>query len=279
MEDRQPINAANPLRVIAITGGKGGIGKTTISINLAIAFAKLRKKVLLFDADLGLANVDVMLGLNPNKNINDVLSGKSNLHDVCIQGPHGIKIIPSASGVPKMADLKSSESIELIRSFSSLTDKVDIMIVDLASGISNQVMDFTHAAQDVLVVICNDPASLMDSYAVIKVLHQKYARSRFGIIVNKVKSPYEGYDVFSKFQIATSKFINISLHYLGHIPQDDYIGIAARDRVSLVDKFPQSNAAISINNVAHGINRWCDDGSFTGGIQFFFERLVQAAKE
>src|SRR5437899_10087212 len=126
MEDKQPINIAKPLRVIAITGGKGGIGKTTISVNLAIAFAKLKKKVLLFDADLGLANVDVMLGLNPDKNIHDVLLGRSKLHDVCIQGPHGIKIIPSASGVQKMADLNSSESVELIRSFSSLTSKMDI---------------------------------------------------------------------------------------------------------------------------------------------------------
>ncbi len=276
MEYKQPVNLDKPLRVIAITGGKGGIGKTTISVNLAIAFAKLKKKVLLFDADLGLANVDVMLGLNPDKNIHDVLLGKSELHDVCIQGPHGIKIIPSASGVQKMADLNSSESVELIRSFSSLTNNMDIMIVDLASGISNQVMDFTHAAQDILVVICNEPSSLMDSYAVIKVLHNKYSRSRFGVIVNKVKNSHEGFDVFSKFQAATSKFINISMHYLGHIPQDDYISIAARDRVSLVDKFPQSNAAVSINNLAHGINHWRDDGSLMGGIQFFFERLVQS---
>ena len=277
MDDIQHTNMRKPLRVIAITGGKGGIGKTTISVNLAVAFAKLKKKVLLFDADLGLANVDVMLGLNPDKTIHDVLSGNSTLHDICIEGPHGINIIPSASGVQKMADLNSSDSVELIRSFSSLTDKMDIMIVDLASGISNQVMDFTHAAQDILVVICNEPSSLMDSYAVIKVLHKKYARSRFGVVVNKVKSAYEGYDVFNKFQEATAKFINISMHYLGHIPQDDYIGIAARDRVSLVDKFPHSNAAISIGNLANGINQWRDGGSLTGGIQFFFEQLVQCS--
>lgn len=276
MEDRQPINASKPLRVIAITGGKGGIGKTTISINLAVAFAMMKKKVLLFDADLGLANVDVMLGLHPHRNIADVLSGQCELSDICVRGPHGINIVPSASGVQKMADLNSDESAELIHSFSSLTDNVDVMLIDLASGISSQVMDFTHAAQDVLVVICNDPASLMDSYAVIKILHQRYARSRFGVIVNKVKSPYEGYNVFSKFQDATAKFINISMHYLGHIPHDDYVGIAARDRVAIVDKFPHSSAAVAIHNLCHGIAHWRDESSLTGGIQFFFERLVQS---
>lgn len=263
-----------PLRVIAVTGGKGGIGKTTISVNLAIAFARLKKKVLLFDADLGLANVDVMLGLHPEKNIHDFLSGQCDLRDICMQGPHGIKIIPSTSGIQEMADLNSAQTIELIRSFSSLTDTVDIMIVDLASGISSQVIDFTHAAQDVLMVVCNDPASLMDSYAMIKVLHQKYNRNRFGIIVNKVKSPYEGHDVFNKFQAATAKFINVSMHYLGHIPQDDFIGMAARERVAIVDQFPQSQAALAFHQLCQGINRWQNDMPLTGGIQFFFERLV-----
>jgi len=276
MADRQHIhNSSKSLRVISITGGKGGIGKTTLSINLAVAFAKLNQKVLLFDADLGLANVDVMLGLHPDKNIHDVLSGECTLPDVCIRGPHGINIIPAASGIQEMADLSSIESIELIRSFSSMADSIDIMIIDLASGISNQVIDFTHAAQDVIVMICNDPTSLMDSYAVIKILHQKYARSRFGIVVNKVKNPAEGYQVFSKFQDVAAKFIHISMHYLGHIPSDDFIAVAARERVSVVDKFPQSKSAIAINNLSHGIIHWREENYLTGGIQFFFERLVK----
>ncbi len=269
-------NSPKPLRIISITGGKGGIGKTTLSVNLAVAFAKLKKKVLLFDADLGLANVDVMLGLHPLKTLHDVFAGECDLADVCIRGPHDIKIIPSASGIQKMADLSSAQSIELIRSFSSLTDNIDIMIIDLASGISNQVMDFTHAAQDIIVTICNDPSSLMDGYAVIKILHQKYARSRFGIVVNKVKSPAEGYQVFSKFQDVAAKFINISLHYLGHVPQDEYISMAARERVAIVDKFPQTAAAMAIQNLCQGIHHWRNENSIVGGIQFFFDRLVKS---
>jgi len=265
------------MRVISITGGKGGIGKTTISVNLAIAYAKQGKKVLLFDADLGLANVDVLLGLTPQKTLHDYMSGQCELSEICMKGPHGLNIIPAASGVQKMAELSSLESIEIIRSFSTLTEDIDIMIIDLASGISSQVIEMTHASQDILVVICNDPASLMDSYAVIKILHQKYGRDRFGVVVNKARSTQEGYDVFSHFQEAIAKFINVSMHYLGHVPQDDYVNIASRERSPVVDKFPASDAAMAFNNLCHGINHWHQDSTVSGGIHFFFERLIQGS--
>lgn len=263
------------MRIISITGGKGGIGKTTISVNLAIAFAKMKKKVLLFDADLGLANVDIMLGLRPEKNINDFLSGSCDLNDICIDGPAGIKIIPSASGMQKMADLSSLESVELIKSFSSLTQEIDVMLVDTAAGISNQVLNFSHASQEIMIIICNDPASLMDSYAIIKLLNQKYHRVKFGVIVNRVKDNNEGLSVFSRFQQVTEKFLNINLNYLGSLPQDDYIKIASSQRVSVVDKYPKSLSSAAFNEICYGINHWCDDTVISGGIHFFFERLVK----
>jgi flagellar biosynthesis protein FlhG len=267
--------STNNMRVICVTGGKGGIGKTTISINLSIAFAMQKKRVLLFDADLGLANVDVRLGITPKNTLHDFFLGNCELKEVCVTGPHGIKVIPSASGIQKMAELSSVESFELIRSFSSLSDDVDMMIVDMAPGISNQVIDFTHASQDILVVICNDPASLMDSYAIIKILNQKYGRDKFGVLVNKVKNMQEGYDVFSKFQDAISKFVNVSMSYIGHVPQDDYITISSRAGGSVVDQYPYSDSAKAFNQICHGITHWQQENSMPGGIQFFFERLIQ----
>lgn len=267
------------MRIISVTGGKGGVGKTTISVNMAICFAKMRKKVLLFDADLGLANVDVLLGLQPKKTLYDVLTGNCGLAEACVTGPYGVKIIPSSSGVQKMADLSSVEYAEIIRSFSSFTDDIDVMIIDMASGISSQVIDFTQATQDIAVVICNDPSSLMDSYAVIKILHQKYARSRFGIIVNKTKNSREGFDVFTRFQAAAAKFLNISMHYLGHIPHDEYINIAARERNAIIEKYPLTEASSAIYTLCQGVTHWHDDQVLSGGIQFFFERLIQCKQQ
>lgn len=264
-----------PMRIISVTGGKGGIGKTTISANLAVAFAKQKKKVLLFDADLGLANIDVVLGLNPKKTLHDVLTGDCSLQEICIHGPQGIKIIPASSGIQKMAELSTKEYFGLIQSFSTMVEDIDIMIVDMASGISSQIIDFTNASQDIVVVICNDPASLMDSYAVIKILNQKYARNRFGIVVNKTKSVWEGYDVFQKFQEAVNKFININTHYLGNIPYDDFVTYASRERVSVVDKYPKSQAVLALSNICKNIDNWHDDHFITGGIHYFFERLVK----
>ncbi len=267
------------MRVIAVTGGKGGVGKTTMSINLAIAMAKQGRRVLLFDADLGLANVDVMLDLQIKRNINDYFQGLCQLQDVCVQGPEHITIIPGASGIQQLTELNRNKLVELIKSFSTLTDEYDTLIVDTASGISHHVIDLTQATQNILLVVCNEPSSLVDSYALVKILHQKYKRKNFGVVVNKVADGQEGYDVFSTFQSALSQFVHIGTQYLGYIPRDDFIRIATHERCAVVEKFEQSSAAGAFHMLCHGIEHWCDQSSEAGGIQFFFERTIREPQE
>lgn len=263
------------MRVVAVTGGKGGIGKTTISVNLAVAYAKAGKKVLVFDADLGLANVDILLGMRPQKTIHDFLSGQCDMQDICMVGPYGMKIIPASSGMQGMVDLDSESAVRIIHGISSLTADIDMMLIDLASGISKQVLEFTHAAENILVVLCNDPTSLMDSFAVIKILSQQYGRKKFGILINKVKNIKEGYQVFSRFQEIVVRFMNVSLEYIGYVPEDDYITYAARENTSIVNRYPLAPASKAFNDLQKCIHEWAATMPVTGGIQYFFEKWVR----
>jgi len=274
MEKLLQKSKGSPIRVIAVTGGKGGTGKTTISINLATALAREGYRILLFDADLGLANIDVLLGIRSERTVDDVLQGKCTLSEACVTGPHGLRIIPGASGVQNLATLSQQQSMLLIQEFSSMADEYDFMIVDLASGISCQVIDFTHASQDIVVVICNDPSSFSDSYAVIKILHKKYSRNTFGIVVNKARDEEDGVRTFTRFQEVSAKFINTNMQYLGHIPLDEYIGLAAHKHLPVSDCFPNAKSVRAFREMGRTILRWQGDDVLTGGIQFFFEKIA-----
>lgn len=263
------------MRVIAVTGGKGGIGKTTVSVNLAVAYAKAGRKVLIFDADLGLANVDILLGLRPKKTMNDFLEGHCDIQDVCITGPYGMKILPGASGIQSMVDLDSEKAARIIHGISSLTDHIDLMIIDLAAGISKQVLEFTHAAENIMVIVCNDPTSMLDSFAVIKILSQRYARKKFGILVNKVKDLKEAYQVYSRFQELVVRFLNVSLEYIGHVPADDYITFAARENAPIITAYPAAPASKAFHELQNCVHEWAATLPVSGGIQYFFEKLVK----
>ena len=172
------------IKVIAVSGGKGGVGKTNVSLNTAISLAKLGKRVLVLDADLGLANVDVMLGLRVQRNLSHVLSGECELDDIIIQGPAGINIIPATSGTQSMVDLTPSEHAGLIRAFSDMQTKFDILIVDTAAGISDMVLSFCRASQDVLLVVCDEPTSITDCYALMKLLSRDHGLFKFKVVAN-----------------------------------------------------------------------------------------------
>jgi flagellar biosynthesis protein FlhG len=242
-KEATPLAKRNNLRVICLAGGKGGIGKTTIAINTAIALAKRGNKVALFDADLGLANIDVLLGQKVTRNISHVLNGQCSLEDICITGPHGIKIIPAASGIQRMAELTSAESAGLIHAFSDVLEGMDMLLIDTAAGISNQVLQFAQASHDIIMVVRKGPASITDAYAQIKLLNTKHAVNNFWVLSNMVNSVDEGEQLYLRLLRTANKFLDVNLQYLGHIPQDDYIPLAAEARRPILDEFPEAPAA------------------------------------
>ena len=272
-----PINAsAAPTRVVAITSGKGGVGKTTVAINLAVALALHGRTVTLLDADLGLANVDVMLGLQTRRTLVDVLSGHCTLNDILVSGPYGIQIVPAASGVQHMAELSENERLGLLHAFSQLESHSDVMIVDTAAGISSNALQFCDASQEVVVVVCNDPASVTDAYATIKVLNQRSQRNRFRILVNQAASSSEAADLYGRLLDVTDRFLDVSLDFAGTIPNDDAVRAALRRRTAVVETHPRSPAGQAFKKFADTADRWPKPLRASGQLEFFVERMIQA---
>ena len=267
-------NPNKPVRVIAVTGGKGGVGKTNVSVNLAMALADSGKQVMLMDADLGLGNIDVMLGLNPKLTLQHVIDGSHSLEDVMVEGPKGVRIVPAASGVQRMAELSPGEHGALIRAFSELSFDLDVLLVDTAAGISDSVISFTRAAQDVVVVVCDEPASITDAYALIKLLNREQDVFRFRVLVNMASNARQAREVYEKIARVSDRFLDVALDYMGHVPRDDFLVSAIRKQRAVVEAFPHSNAASAFRALVEKVDKWPLPVAAGGHIEFFFERLI-----
>tara|TARA_R110000787_G_scaffold43118_1_gene105758 strand:- start:11453 stop:12265 length:813 start_codon:yes stop_codon:yes gene_type:complete len=263
------------IKVIAVSGGKGGVGKTNISLNTAISLAKLGKRVLVLDADLGLANVDVMLGLRVQRNLSHVLSGECELDDIIIQGPAGINIIPATSGTQSMVDLTPAEHAGLIRAFSDMQTKFDILIVDTAAGISDMVLSFCRASQDVLLVVCDEPTSITDCYALMKLLSRDHGLFKFKVVANMVRSAKEGQQLYAKLSKVTDRFLDVTLELVAVIPFDENIRKSVRKQQAIVEAFPDSPAAVSLKSLAQNIISWPVPQQASGHLEFFIEQLLE----
>ncbi|REL34871.1 MinD/ParA family protein [Thalassotalea euphylliae] len=263
------------IKVIAVSGGKGGVGKTNVSLNTAISLAKQGKKVLVLDADLGLANVDVMLGLRVQKNIAHVLSGDCELDDIIIEGPAGIKIIPATSGTQSMVDLTPSEHAGLIRAFSDMQTEFDVLIVDTAAGISDMVLSFARAAQDVMLVVTDEPTSITDCYALMKLLSRDHGVFKFKVVANMVRSPKEGQQLFAKLTKVTDRFLDVAIELVAVVPFDENIRKSVRKQKAIVDAFPDSAASKAFSELASKINSWPIPNRPSGHLEFFIEQLLE----
>jgi len=260
--------------IIAVASGKGGVGKTNIVANVAMGLSKAGKRVLVLDADLGLGNMDVLLGLVPEHTIEHVLAGTHSLDDVIVDGPGGIRVLPASSGVPQLTSLDHAQQMVLLEQLEAISQDVDVLLIDTGAGISQNVTFFTSSAQDAIVVVSPEPTSLTDAYALIKVLTRQYRERRFKVLVNMAKSPREAAEVFRKLDTAADRFLHVALEYVGYIPQDDYVPLAVMQQKALLELFPASPAALALTRLAGQILQWPKPNFPKSAVQLLWQRLV-----
>lgn len=266
-----------PVRVFAVTGGKGGIGKTNIAVNLGVSLARQGRVTALMDADMGLANVDILLGLQPKHNLSHVINGECTLDQILTEGPEGLKIIPAASGVQQMAELSEAEQAGLIRAFSELHLPLEVLIIDTAAGISGSVVNFARACQEIIVVVCDEPTSLTDAYAFIKLLHRDYGLFRFQVLCNQVRSVSQGRLLFEKLYRVTDRYLDVTLDYFGAVPHDEAIKKAVQMQQPVVTAFPTSPASQALQSLARKVESWPLNRTPSGHLEFFVERLLESS--
>ncbi len=265
---------AGAVRVVAVTSGKGGVGKTNISANLAIALAKRGLRVLVLDADLGLANIDVILNLTHSANIEHVLSGERSLRDVVIDGPGDIKVLPSSSGVERLTHLGEDERLKLISEFEAYESEVDILLIDTGAGISPNVMYFASAAQAAIVVATPEPTSITDAYAVMKVLSTSYGENRFFLLPNNVSGEKAARKIYQDLTGVAERFLNISIDLLGFVPTDPNISRAVRRRQAFVLAYPDSPASEAIDRLADRVLALKVPSGPKGNLQFMWRKTL-----
>ncbi len=265
-----------PVKVVAVCSGKGGVGKTNVAANLAVALGARGRNTFLLDADLSLANVDVLLGLQPRFNLSHVVAGEADLASTILRGPHNIRIVPAASGKFSMTDLKPAAQVGIIQAFSGLPLQPDVLIVDTAAGISPEVARFVQAAQHPMVVVQDEPASLTDAYALIKVFSQHYGISRFHIVTNRGRRGGEGRELFRKLCRVTDAYLDVVLRHAGDIPEDAFLVKAVQEQRAVVDAYPRSPAGEAFKDLAATIDKLPAAREASGGIEFFLERLLRS---
>ena len=267
------INRA-PADVIAVTSGKGGVGKTNVATNIAVALGRTHREVMLLDADLALANVDVLLDLQPRFNLSHVVGGEVDLDSTVLDGPCGIKIVPASSGSVSMIDLPATARAAVINAFAGLKAQPEVLVVDTAAGLSADVIPFVTAANRAIVVVCDEPASITDAYALIKVLSRSHGVSQFDIVTNQTSSQWEGRVLFAKLRRVADQYLDVVLRHLGDVPYDPLLRRAVQEQRSVVDAYPQSAAGREFMTIARSLISSRPSATPTGGLQFFFEQLL-----
>jgi len=236
--------------IICISSGKGGVGKTSFSVNMAAALSQRGKKVLLIDGDLGLANVDVVLGINVRHNLRETIEEGKDPATILVEVAPGFHVLPASSGVPEMANLSYEEQIFLTNTLESIIDRFDYVLIDTAAGIGDSVLWFNNWAQTNIVVLSPDPTSMTDAYALMKVLNARYDRKDFHLMVNSAQTKKEGESVFNNMRMVLQNFLKITPSQLGIMPLDSHVAKAIRTQKPFFITFPDSRASKAISQMA-----------------------------
>lgn len=241
-------------RVITVTSGKGGVGKSNLAINLAISLSRLGKKVVVLDADFGLANIEVMLGIRPQYNLSDLMFRGKSLSEIITEGPENVGFISGGSGIREMTNLTKEQLINLSARLSELDRQTDVVIIDTGAGISGNVMEFVVLSGEVLLIATPEPTSITDAYALLKTLNYQPEFTRehchIKLIANKVRNEKDGRELFEKLSVVADKFLNISLEYMGAVPSDNNMSKAVMKQQPLSVAYPNSQAARAIDDMA-----------------------------
>lgn len=260
-------------RVLVVTGGKGGVGKTNFALNLAIAMAKMRRRVILMDADMGLANIDIILGLMPQYNLWHVVRGTKRIGEILIDGPSGIRIIPGGSGVQELANISETEMENVIHEIGSLEGEADFFIIDTGAGISNSVIGFLLAADEVIVLTTPEPTAIADAYGLIKTAFLNDVSSNINLVVNRVANDLEGTRAAERLMGVVNKFLGKNINYLGCVADDELVTKAVRRQEVFID-YPESRAARDVYRIANILLQNEDDGLVKpSGIRNFIKTL------
>lgn len=249
-----PVAPARP-RTLAITSGKGGVGKTTVSVNLAVQLARMGRRVVLLDADLGTANADVLCNLSPTGHLAHVVAGRKPLREAVIEAPGGFRLIPGASGLAQMAALGELERGRLLEQMNEIEAEADVLLIDTGAGVGPNVLGFLAAADEVAVVATSEPTAITDAYAVIKTLTRQRGSVDVRLLVNMVHDRSEGKAVFERIGAVCERFLRLSPRYAGHVVSDPHVPHSVRQRRPFVIESPRSPAALCIQAVAQRLDR------------------------
>ena len=264
-------------RAIAVAGGKGGVGKSTVAVNLGMSLSMAGHDVMLLDADMGLANVDVMLGLTPSRHIGHLLDGNCTLEELLLPAPRGLRVVPAGSGTRRLAQLNNGEHAAIIRAFDELARPPEYLLVDTAAGLSDNVTMFAAAAAEVILVVCDEPASLTDAYGLTKVLNRDFGVRRIRMVANMVRNEGDARALHQKLARVSDRFLDVVIDFSGWVPHDERLRQAIRRQCAVVDLWPSSPSALAFKKMAGAVDKWAEpDRAGLDRIAFFGGRNALA---